>query len=195
MNIRLVVAIGMAGIAIAAGAAFAAGQPADTAPAVSRDEIEVYDAVLASWLGDKPGRQLVDARLSAPPSRSDSEFAACTSGLEFPSDARGEQGRKTLVGARFARPGVEVIDGSTWRPVDPGRAIAMGKSVDEAVEEGFANSLISFSQIAFSRDGTDAVVKFSMVCGGLCGSGSTFRLHKSGGRWSAPKECGGGWIS
>ena len=195
MNIRLSIAIGMAGVAIAAGAAFAAGQPSETAPAVSRDEIEVYDAVLASWLGDEPGRQLVNATLSPPPSTSDPEIAACTKGLDFPAGAPGGQGRKSLFGVQFARPGVEVIDGSTWKPVDPGQAIAKGESVDAAVEEGFANSLISFSQVAFSRDGSEAVVKFGMVCGSLCGSGQTLRLHKSGGHWSALKQCGGGWIS
>lgn len=195
MNIRLAIVIGVVGVATAAGAALAAGQPSDAAPAISQDETAVYDAVLASWLGDEPGRQLVNATLSAPPSSSDPEFAACAKGLDFPAGASGEQGPKSLFGVQFARPGIEIIDGSTWKPVDPAQAIAKGKSVDAAVEEGFANSLISFSQVAFSRDGTDALVKFGMVCGRLCGSGSTYRLHKTGGHWSGLKECGGGWIS
>lgn len=189
----LVVAIWLS-ISSSVSAAVDAGEPLGSAQPISRDEREVYDAILASWLGAEPGQQLVNTTLDPPPSRSDPEFAVCTKGLDFPLGASGE-GRKTLVGVQFARSGITLIDGSQWKPSDPADGIAKGKSVDAAVEEGFANSLMSFSQIAFSRNGKDALVKFGMVCGSLCGSGSTVRLHKTGERWAVVEHCGGGWMS
>lgn len=127
-------------------------------------------------------------------SKSDPEFAACAKGQDFPSETPGEDAQRSLVGVQFARRGIELIDGSGWKPVDPGESIAKGKSVDEAVEEGFANALMSFSGITFSRDRKEAIVSFSTRCGRLCGSGSTLRMKETGGRWTVSKQCGG-WVS
>jgi len=154
----------------------------------------VYETVLASWLGKEKGRHLVNEELSAAPSKSDPEFDECAKGLNFAPARQGVQGKKSLAGVQFKRNGIELIDGSKWKPADPGQAIAGGESVDAAVRAGFSHALISFSQIAFSRDGKDALVKFGMVCGGLCGSGSTIHLRKSASGWAILGRCGG-WIS
>lgn len=153
--------------------------------------MDIYETVLASWLGKEKGRQLVDEELSAPPSKDDPEFSECTKGLNFSTQVIQQ---KSLAGIQFKREGIELIDGSKWKPADPGQAIASGKSVDAAVKEGFAHSLISFSQVAFSSDGRDALVKIGMSCGSLCGSGSTIRLRKSGAEWTIISRCGN-WVS
>lgn len=182
------IVIGFGSALIAAGAT----PPSPPAVSVSPEEMAVYEAVLESWLGDEPGRQLADTRLSPPPAKSDPEIAACAKGLELSDPEAGA--RRSLAGARFARRGVELVDGAGWKPVDPGESIARGKSVDEAVEEGFANALMSFSGITFSRDRKEAIVSFSTSCGRLCGSGSTLRMKQIGGRWTVSKRCGG-WVS
>jgi len=164
--------------------------PPTPAPAISQDEMAVYEIVLASWLGKERGPHLLDERLSAPPSEADPQSRDCTSDQHFSP----RSGPKSLAGLRFARPGIELIDGSRWRPADPSQAIGTGESVEAAVRKGFSRALMSFSQIGFSSDGNDAVVKFSMVCGGLCGSGSTIRLHRSAKGWSIVRRCAG-WIS
>ena len=174
--------------------AWAAGPPSSPAPSISPDEKAVYEAVLTSWLGAEQGPQFVNAELGPPPSPSDAEFTECAKGLDFPPNTPVQQGPKSLVGVQFNRSGIELIDGSRWSPVDPGRGIAEGKTVESAVKDGFAHSLMSFSQIVFNRTGRDAIVKFGMVCGSLCGSGSTLHLHKSGDRWVVLNRCGG-WIS
>jgi hypothetical protein len=156
--------------------------------------LAVYQTVLASWLDREQGRQLVNERLSAPPSKDDPEFAECTKSLDFSVATKVDQGEKSLAGVDFKRAGIELIDGSEWKPADPEEGIAEGKTVDAAVREGFSKSLISFSQITFSRDGKDALVKFGMVCGGLCGSGSTIHLHKSATGWAVLGRCGT-WVS
>ena len=161
---------------------------------ISPEEMAVYETVLASWLGKEKGRQLINKELSAPPSKDDPEFSECAKGLNFSGASRETRGQKSLAGVQFKRNGLELIEGSKWTPADPGQAIASGKSVDTAVREGFSQSLISFSQIAFSRDGKDALVKFGMVCGSLCGSGSTIHLHKYAAGWTILRRCGG-WIS
>lgn len=78
---------------------------------------------------------------------------------------------------------------------DPGTAIRQGESVDEAVKNGFAHGLFTFSEIRFNKDHTIAVVSFSFVCGGLCGNGNTFVMAKrKTGEWKRVHTCGG-WVS
>lgn len=170
------------------------GQSRGSPETLSHDEQEIYDAVISNWLGRGTQRQYVNFRLSASPTTTDPEYAECTHNLDFASNA-GSENRKSLSGARFQRKGVELVDGEQWKPVDPGQSISEGKSVKAAVKEGFSHSLMSFSQIAFSLDRRDALVKFGMACGALCGSGSTMHLRKSGEHWKVLGSCGGGWIS
>ncbi|HEX2593905.1 MAG TPA: hypothetical protein VHL34_20565 [Rhizomicrobium sp.] len=164
------------------------------AATISQDEITVYKTVLASWFDGRPQQQLVDYHLAAPPSAADPALLECTKALHFAGNSPPDQNQKSLVGADFEGSGVTLIDGSRWNPNDPGRAIANGELVGAAVNDGIAHSLISFSQIAFSDDGKDALVKFSMVCGHLCGTGSTIHLHKSETEWKVINRCSG-WIS
>lgn len=189
--IASVVGISIGAAAICASVVF--GHSSGSEPLVG-DEIAVYDAVLASWLGKEHRHQLVDQQLSAPPSSGDAEFKECTKGLDFPGASPAIQESKSLVSVQFKTNGIELVDGSNWRPADPGQGIAKGKSVESAVDDGFSHSLISFSQIAFSRSGRDALVKFGMACGSLCGSGSTIHLSKRAAKWAIVGRCGG-WIS
>lgn len=186
-------AIGVACTSIAASETVGGQRPSGSALSISRDEQDVYEAVLASWFGEEQGRQLVNEELGPPPSTSDPEFSECVKGFNFPANAN-EGSRKTLVGVQFARPGIELIDGSHWNAVDPGQGLAQGKSVESAVEQGMSHSLTSFSEVAFSQSGKDALVKFGMTCGRLCGTGSTLHLHKTRARWVVLNRCGG-WIS
>jgi len=186
-----VIAIRMFSVAVAVIGATGTSYAA-SAGAVSQDEVAIYKSVLASWFDGKPERQLVDYHLGASPSATDPELQECTKGLRFAGDARATQ--ESLVGVDFEGGAIHLIDGSKWNPNDPGQAIANGKSVGAAVDEGLAHSLISFSQATFSYDGRDALVNFSMVCGSLCGSGSTIHLRKSGTQWKEVNRCRE-WIS
>jgi hypothetical protein len=187
-------AIGLVSVATAACASPVSNHSPVTDSSISPNGMAVYDAVLASWLGREQSRQFGNEQLSAPPSKNDPEIIECTKGLNFSVAPQAVQVKKSLAGVRFKRNGIELIDGSQWKPADPGQGVANGKSVEAAVSEGFSKSLISFSQVAFSRDGEDALVKFGMVCGSLCGSGSTIHLHKSATGWAVLTRCGG-WIS
>jgi hypothetical protein len=194
MKSCVVLAIGLACAPMTTGAAMASDEPARPAVAISQIEQDIYDAVLDSWLEKEQGRQLVNESLSPPPSIGDREIGECSKGLGFPALGQDQQTSRSLAGAKFSRSGIKLIDGSQWRANDPGQGIANGKPVDAAVNEGISHSLISFSQIDFSRDKTKALVQFSMVCGSLCGSGSTLLLRRTNGHWAVSKRCGG-WIS
>ncbi|MBW4329661.1 hypothetical protein KY084_02075 [Stakelama sp. CBK3Z-3] len=180
-------------VAVVAIGALAIFDHASGAEASIQDQAAVYNAVLASWQGKEQGHQLVDEHLSEAPSKADAEFEECAKGLDFPagSDARKN---KSLIGIPLQAKGIEIIDGSKWAPADLGAAIANGEAVETAVKEGFSHSLISLSQITFSNDGRDALVKFGMACGSLCGSGSTIHLHKRSTGWSIVDRCGA-WMS
>jgi hypothetical protein len=183
----------MISLSIAAIGALAPGHSSASIP-LSQDEIAIYETVLTSWSSGNSGQQLVDYHLDAPPVASDPALLNCTKGLRFPEDTQRVRDQKTLVGVHFKGDTIELTDGSNWNPDDPGAAITNGKSVEAAVSEGIGHSLISFSQAAFSHDGKDALITFSMVCGSLCGSGSTIHLHKTGTQWHVVNRCRG-WIS
>ena len=160
-----------------------------TALNIYRDEQAIYETLLQSWLGRKHAPQLVDQRLGPPPSATDN--AECAGKLQFPEPIAGATESKTLDPAALDLPNTKLIDGEKWSPSDPEDAIRQGKTVNFAVAEGFSHSLIYFSRINFSHDRKDALVKFGMACGSLCGTGFTLRMHKSNGRWREVRRCGG----
>ena len=185
------------GVALASSAAAGPRDPhqrSGSVPSISPDEKAIYEVLLETWLGGAKRSQLVNVNLSPRLSKSDPEFGECTKGLSFPPPPSDEHPQKNLSGVHFSQEGIVLVEGSQWTAHDPGSAIRDGEAVGSAVERGISHSLLTFSQIAFSRDGRDALVKFGVVCGALCGTGSTIHLHKRVGRWVEVGRCGG-WIS
>ena len=187
---------GVAALLLASvGGALAIGYPLDGSQSVGRDEQEVYEAVLRSWLGKAHHHQYVSTDLGPAPSRSDADFRDCAESVRFREGGALAQRHKTLAGIQFKTSDVVLVDPDQWSAVDPGDEIAAGKSVNAAVNARFEHSLISLSQVAFSDDQAIALVKFSMTCGRLCGTGMTVRVSKSGGHWTVSKPCGNEWMS
>jgi hypothetical protein len=75
------------------------------------------------------------------------------------------------------------------RENDPGKAISQGKSVDEAVKNGFAHGLVTLSEIRFDPKHEHAIVWYGFRCGGLCGNGGTVILDKKDGKWFQRRPC------
>ena len=194
MKVRVAFAIGLILVPTAACGQPASGQSSVARSPESADEVAIYETVLGYWLGKKQEHQLVNEQLKAPPSKDDDEFKECANGLDFGAASRATQHMKALAGVQFQRRGIELIDGSKWTPTDPEIGISQGKTIKAAVTEAFAKSLVSLSQIPFSNDGSDALVKVQLVCGGLCGSGATLHLHKSATQWVVVNRCGE-WVS
>ena len=78
---------------------------------------------------------------------------------------------------------------------DPGNAIREGRKVDDAVRQGFANGLLTMSEVVFDKKHRHAYMTFSFVCGGLCGHGGTVSFKKVGDKWRQEENQCGGWIS
>ncbi len=94
---------------------------------------------------------------------------------------------------------VELVDpkkqSATVRKNDPSRTIKQGKPVDDAVQDAFATGLLTVSEIAFDSTHEYAVMRFSFVCGMLCGHGETLVFRYVDGQWKhANKRCSR-WIS
>lgn len=179
-------------------ASMAACSPAISDPpniagtSINQDELDVYDAVLASWLKGAKMPQMVAEQLENAPTLSDSEKKNCAAGLSFVASADDRPG--TLAGVQFRKSGIKLVNAAQWKPRDPGDAIRNGTNVDAAVNEGFAHSLMRLSRVSFTPDRRDALVEFGMTCGSLCGSGSTVHLHKQSSGWSIMARCSD-WVS
>lgn len=165
------------------------GQP------LTAEQLSVYHALLAGWFQDAK----FDANLSAvTDSSSDSigEDAACLAPfhLEKPSAFVHRIRPEDL--AALGSSHIHLIDpefgANDVKANDPGTAIRHGKSVDDAVNNGFRHALFTLSEIRFNADRTVAVVSYSFWCGSLCGNGSTLVFAKQkDGSWKRAKECGG----
>jgi hypothetical protein len=193
MTLRVALAVGAVSLSLGLGANTGVSRASEAGNGVSADEQAVYEAVLDGWLESSSAKQLINQWLDPRPSSSDPEYADCAKGLSL-VDKSDDSPAKSLLGVKFKRNGLELVDGRQWSAEDPENSIRRGNSVNSAVDQGISHSLITLSQITFSSNGNDALVKFSMVCGRLCGSGSTLQMHKSNGHWKSVKRCGG-WIS
>jgi len=187
---RAISSVAAACLISAAGFGIGAGQTPGSTPSLSQDEQAIYAAVLTSWVASDTERQSVNQRLGPPPSASDPETADCVKGLRFPRTPDAPVAEKLLSSSTFGADAVVLVDGDTWSPSDPGPAIARGEPVNSAVDKAISRSLVSFSQITFSVDRKDALVRFSMACGRLCGTGFTLQMHKSLGVWTTGRRCG-----
>jgi hypothetical protein len=77
---------------------------------------------------------------------------------------------------------------------DPDKSISDGRTVDEAVSNGFGHGLFTLGEIQFDRSHMHALVSFRFHCGMLCGNGSTMLMEKKDGVWISKTQCSG-WIS
>jgi hypothetical protein len=77
---------------------------------------------------------------------------------------------------------------------DPGKTIGEGRSIEDAVRNGFAHGLVTVSEIRFDKEHQHAIVSYSFFCGSLCGNGGTVILEKVEGAWRRKSQCSN-WIS
>jgi len=68
------------------------------------------------------------------------------------------------------------------------------EQIDDATERAVKNGLLTLSEISFNKKHNRALVRYSFVCGELCGYGNVLVLRKVGAKWKIHKTCEG-WVS
>ena len=172
--------------------------PPSPAEGTRNTQVAVYEAVMRSWLGADYSPVFVSEQLGSAPEATDPDVSDCFRGVTFQPAAPGAPALRSLRGVRFERKGVHLIDRAKWHPADGPLVthVHQGdtRDLDRDLDRAMAHSLISFSKIEFDQSGRWALVRFSSVCGGLCGSGSTLLMHETRRAWKVFRRCGG-WIS
>jgi hypothetical protein len=179
-------------------------QVAEVKPRISdqpltSEQLAVYRAVLTGWYeGNKAAINL--AAQTDPINPSDDSFdKACLKGLLLEKATPAEVHRFRVEDAAqlgFAK--LRLVDPESQAKEvhenDPDKSISEGRTVDDAVSNGFAHGLFTLGEIQFDQSHTHAIVSFSFWCGRLCGNGSTMLMEKKDGVWVNRKQCGG-WVS
>ncbi|OZB58740.1 MAG: hypothetical protein B7X39_16735 [Lysobacterales bacterium 14-68-21] len=188
MSLRLLsVVILLAGVTLTGSSALHA-----QARASNKTTAEIYKAFLSSWRGkDKAPMNVAEGTETL--SKQDlEEFSSCAGGHHEWAPAATNASLATQLSAL---PWVHFVDPAKWQAADPGDLIAKGKSVDEAVEQGFSHALLTLSTVAFDSSGEFAALKYSLVCGQLCGNGGTVLFEHTGQGWVRSRKRCSMWLS
>ena len=162
------------------------------ARAPNKSTAEVYKAFLSSWRGNDKAPINVAEDAEALSKQDLEEFSSCAGGHHEWAPAATNASLATQLSAL---PWLRFVDPTKWQAADPGNLIAKGKPVDEAVEQGFSHALLALSTVAFDSSGEFAALKYSLVCGRLCGNGGTVLFEHSGQGWVRSKKRCGMWLS
>lgn len=157
-------------------------------PSAMQDQSEIYKVFLTQWVGTE--QKPINVSRKAEPLSSDDmkDFTECAgSGTRWVLPAPASDITDQISQLVYVRP----MSAETWKPQDPGDLVAHGQSVGSAVDSGFSQGLMTLSTVVFDHTRHTAGLKYSFVCGGLCGSGGTVLFKKTSHGWArSKKECG-----
>jgi hypothetical protein len=192
-------------VALFVAASLAAGLQAQEAKPIVSDEpltaeqLAVYQVVLHGWMEREVSVINLSIQTIPLPMSGALDASECAKGLDL------EPASPNLV-HRFRAQDLSQLGSAKIGLVDPerhereiaendpGKAIQTGKSVDEAVSNGFGHGMVTLSEIRFDKEHKHAVVSYSFHCGGLCGNGGAVVLEKVDGAWRRKSNCSN-WIS
>ena len=187
-------------------AGFAAGQRStDAKPKVSdkpltAEQLAVYRVVLGSWMAQEmPALNLAVETVPLGETGAAAD-ESCSKGLDLESASPtvvhrfrqqdlaklGPSRTLTLVDPDLQRQEVQKND--------PEKTFGDGRSIEDAVQNGFDHGLATLSEIRFDKGHKHAIVSYGFYCGSLCGNGGALVLEKIDGVWQRKSRCGE-WIS
>jgi len=165
------------------------------------DETAIYRAVIRQWSSNEPAVLHVSGETFPIDATSFSDRAecGCLSGLSVESLLRASHSFHILTPSDLPGKGIRLVQPDKQRSIvarnDPDTTVREERSVNDAVENAFANGLFSMSEIVFDKERHYALVSYSFHCGLLCGSGALWAFEKVNGEWrKTDRECGG-WIA
>ncbi len=166
---------------------------------LSEERVAVYHDFVAAWMG-RDSHQLNLSQQTMPLEKDwAGDPEGCRAGLDLEPMAADEVHEFRAAEARS-------IGGATTRLVDPDAqqdevrendpwsGIKKGDTVEGAVRNGFNHGLFKLSEIQFDKGHEHAILKYSFICGRLCGDGGTVVLSKTKAGWKQTGTCGS-WVS
>jgi hypothetical protein len=193
----VVMVLAVAGTALAQKAEDAKPKVSDKP--LTAEQISVYRAVLGNWMeGEVTSINLSNQTVPVEPSGPMGD-AECATGLDLETAPKAAVHRfRAQDLAALGSDKIVLVDPDSQRKQvaenDPEKTIRDGKSIEDAVSNGFAHGLVTLSEIRFTRDRKLAVVSYGFYCGSLCGNGGTVVLEKTDAGWRRKTRCSE-WIS
>jgi hypothetical protein len=179
-------------------------QQAESKPIVSDksltpDELAAYRVVLGDFMDNSKGKHPVILAIQTLPFYLSDMDADCGKNFHMDEGAVGEIHRfrpeniPALISGKMKASALKLVDPEAQaREVadnDPDKAIHKGKSISDAVENGFAHGMVQLGEIHFDHEHLHAILSVSFSCGSLCGNGTTVILEKKDGRWGFKGHC------
>jgi len=173
-------------------------QPKVSDKPLTAEQLGIYRSVLSEWMHhgwSSVNLAVQTVPLDATGPVGDSE---CAKGLDFEAATPELHRFRAADLAKLGSDNIALVDPDRQRDEvrenDPERTAGKGKSIEEAVSNGFAHGLFTLSEIRFDKQHKLAIVSYGFFCGSLCGNGGTFVLEKTDTGWSRRKRCAD-WIS
>ncbi len=162
----------------------------------AKNQSQIYTMLVEQWLEEaqQPTVNVSNSAI-APTADKLKEFSSCVADDKSFAPSWVPAADINDIGTKIKNNHVKFVDPRSWKPTDPEELIARGQPIESAVEQGFANGLLTISAITFNENRTTAALTSSFVCGGLCGHGETLIFDKLPSGWVRRKTQCGGWIS
>ena len=167
---------------------------------LTAEQLAVYRVVLGSWMAQEMPALNLAVQTVPLGDTGPTADEICSKGLDL------ETASPTLV-HRFRQQDLAQLGPSRTltlvdpdlqkqdvRNNDPGKTFGDGRSIEDAVRNGFAHGLATLSEIRFDKSHKHAIVSYGFYCGSLCGNGGALVLEKIDGVWQYKSRCGD-WIS
>lgn len=191
-------------VLLAAAGLAAAQEAAETKPKASdqpltAEQLAVYRVVLHGWMDNEVSAINLSIRTVPFPTSGAFNASDCGKDLELEPVVPGVVHRfRPADLPQLGSDKIGLVDPERQRKVvaenDPGKTIGEGRSIEDAVRNGFAHGLVTVSEIRFDKEHKHAIVSYSFFCGSLCGNGGTVILENVDGAWKRKSRCGE-WIS
>jgi hypothetical protein len=196
--VRLAVLV-LAASGLAAGQAVQDAKSNVSEKAFTAEQLAVYRATLSNFVEDGPSVVNLAIRTEPLQSSGPSGDGECAKGLELePAVSAVIHRFRAQDIPQLGLGNIRLVDPDLQRKEvaenDPEQTTRDGRSIEDAVSNGFEHGLVTLSEIQFDKEHKLAIVSYGFFCGSLCGNGGTVVLEKREGAWHRKTRCHD-WIS
>jgi len=165
---------------------------------LTAEQLAVYRATLSRWMEQELSTINLSFQTVLLQTSGASSDEECATGLNLEPASEVVHRFRTQDLQQLGSDKIRLVDPDLQRQEvaenDPERSIGKGKTVEEAVSNGFAHGLVTLSEIRFDKEHKLAIVSYSFFCGSLCGNGGTVVMEKTDAGWRRKSRCHS-WIS